>query len=56
MHIHGRVYATSHGIFFYSKLFGRERKLSFDYSSIRSIQAPHGVLRSITIHTGMEFN
>lgn len=52
MHFHGRIYATAQGIFFYSKLFGRERKLSLGYATIRSIQPPHGVLRSIIIHTG----
>lgn len=52
MHFHGRIYATAQGIFFYSKLFGRERKLSLAYATIRSIQPPHGVLRSIIIHTG----
>lgn len=52
--LHGRIYATDRCILFYSKLFGREKKIMLPFSQIKGITPPQGVLRSIIVETGNE--
>lgn len=50
--LHGRIYVTDRYLIFYSKIFGREKKIMVPFSQIVEIAPPSGVFRSIAVEAG----
>lgn len=53
MMLHGRIYITDRYIMFYSKIFGRQKKVMVPFSQVNSIVQPTGqMFRSIVVEAG----
>lgn len=53
MILHGRIYVTDRYIMFYSKIFGRQKKVMVPFSQVNSIVQPTGqMFRSIVVEAG----
>jgi hypothetical protein len=53
MILHGRIYITDRYIMFYSKIFGRQKKVMVPFSQVKSIVQPTGqMFRSIVVEAG----